>query len=475
LEGKWSNAPKSSENLVRQRSGKHDKLEEVLFLWFSDVRAQNACITDKMLIEKAKKFGSDLGIAPDFQYSQGWLQRFKKRHTISHYIAHGEASSADMENVTLGRAEMKDTLSGIDPVNIYNLDETGLFFRLEPNSTLATGPIRGKKKKKDRLTASLCVNATGTDKVRPLVIGKAANPRCFGRNFDPTVYVDYQHNKKAWMTTGVFQEWLSSFDRRMRLKGRHVILLVDNATSHSTDGMRLTNVTVKFLRPNTTSHIQPMDAGIIRNFKAYYRNLTVLHFLDCIERNEDQAISVRLALSFIKQAWVSVKQTTIVNCWRHVNILPDASITPADEDDDEDHIPLAQLRRDDDDIPLAQLRNLLQRMPPEHRMEAEEYISVDNNVEVCDSLTDDAILEIVSENLTPKADSDSEEESSCDVDIPVSKSEARAGLMKTIKFLEQNSSVGTNHLDNAWQVMSVIDSFSATHIQKSIMDFIVKK
>jgi hypothetical protein len=131
-----------------------------------------------MRIEKAKKFGSDLGIAPvpDFQYSHDWLHNFKKRHTISHYIAHGEASSADMENVTLGRAEMKETLSGIDPANIYNLDETGLF-RLESDTNLATGPIRGKKKKKDRLTVSLCVNATGTDKVRPLVIGMAASPR----------------------------------------------------------------------------------------------------------------------------------------------------------------------------------------------------------------------------------------------------------------------------------------------------------
>ena len=169
------------------------------------------------------------------------------------------------------------------------MDETGLL----PNSTLATGLVSGKNKQKEKITVALCANATGTDKLVPLVIGKSAHQRCFGKTFNPSVYVKYTSNKKAWMTGVVFQDWLNKFNRRMRVAGRHVILLVDNATSHSAEVLRLTHVAVKFLSPNTTAHIQPMDAGIIRNFKEFYRGLLVCYFLQCIEDDKSRSFLSR--------------------------------------------------------------------------------------------------------------------------------------------------------------------------------------
>ncbi|KAJ8299278.1 hypothetical protein KUTeg_023338 [Tegillarca granosa] len=80
-------------NVIRQRAGKHEKLEEALYMWFSEVRAQNAFITDQMLIEKAKVFGQDLNVDSDFSYSSGWLYKFKQRQNISQLIAHGESGT----------------------------------------------------------------------------------------------------------------------------------------------------------------------------------------------------------------------------------------------------------------------------------------------------------------------------------------------------------------------------------------------
>ena len=97
------------------------------FLWFQDVLAKGAVISDEMLIEKGKKFGEDLDIQ-DFNYSQGWLQRFKKRHTISFHKSHGEADSANPVIVAEGRLQLKEDLKDYDPNDIYNMDETGLFY-----------------------------------------------------------------------------------------------------------------------------------------------------------------------------------------------------------------------------------------------------------------------------------------------------------------------------------------------------------
>ena len=49
--------------------------------------------------------------------------------------------------------------------------------------------------------------ATGTDKMKPLVITHAKRPRAFGKTFKPALYCNYYYDKKAWMTALVFNDW----------------------------------------------------------------------------------------------------------------------------------------------------------------------------------------------------------------------------------------------------------------------------
>jgi hypothetical protein len=55
----------------------------------------------------------------------------------------------------------------------------------------------------------------------------------------------------------------------MRRQGRKVLLFIDNAPCHST--IELFNVKLTFFPPNTTVQTQPLDAGIIKNFKYHSR------------------------------------------------------------------------------------------------------------------------------------------------------------------------------------------------------------
>src|SRR5215471_18481671 len=105
----------------------------------------------------------------------------------------------------------------------------------------------------------------------------------------------------------------------MQQQNRKVLLLVDNATSHIYDPTKIPHIRVEFLDPNMTSHIQPMDAGIIRCFKAHYRKFYILHALDRDEDGEndiyhiDQLQGMKLAL----KAWACVSAKTVANCWKH--------------------------------------------------------------------------------------------------------------------------------------------------------------
>ena len=84
----------------------------------------------------------------------------------------------------------------------------------------------------------------------------------------------YRSNPKAWMLTTLFQEWLREFDRQVAQKHQRqrVLLLLDNCPTHKVEGLTLPYVEIYFLPPNTTSKIQPMDAGIIMAFKSHYRH-----------------------------------------------------------------------------------------------------------------------------------------------------------------------------------------------------------
>ena len=124
------------------------------------------------------------------------------------------------------------------------------------------------------------------------------------------------------MTGLLFREWLENFNRSIEFNRRNVLLLVDNAGSH-VQPQTLSNVTVKFLPPNTTAHFQPMDGGIIRNFKAFYRRNLGRHFLGCLEAKQAPAVCIREALILIADAWAEVKEDTIhaqllEACWNHV-------------------------------------------------------------------------------------------------------------------------------------------------------------
>ena len=64
---------------------------------------------------------------------------------------------------------------------------------------------------KDRITLGVCTNATGTDRLKLVVIHTAAKPRDFGNLWKPSDHVDYFHNRKAWMTIAVFDSWIKYY------------------------------------------------------------------------------------------------------------------------------------------------------------------------------------------------------------------------------------------------------------------------
>ncbi|KAM7296881.1 tigger transposable element-derived protein 6-like, partial [Ixodes scapularis] len=165
-------------------------------------------------------------------------------------------------------------LEGYTPRDIFNADETALFFKLLPDKTITYKGENcgGGERSKKRVIVLVVANMTGTEKLTLLVIGKSMKPRCF-KNIR-TLPTDYEANRKAWMTGELFKKRLKKLDRKFELSNRQVLLIVDNCSAHKVD-VELKAIKLMFLPPNTTAALQPMDQGVIKNIKSFYKQRAV--------------------------------------------------------------------------------------------------------------------------------------------------------------------------------------------------------
>ena len=151
--------------------------------------------------------------------------------------------------------------------NIFNADEFGLFYQCLPDETYH---LKGEhcsegKKSKVRFTGMAAASAV-REKLPMFVIWKSKNPRCF-KNVKH-LPCEYKSQKKSWMNSEIFEEWVRKLDRKFRANDRNIALIIDNCPAHPSVS-NLTNVQLVFLLPDTTSILQPMDQGVIRSLKAH--------------------------------------------------------------------------------------------------------------------------------------------------------------------------------------------------------------
>ena len=150
-----STVPTSSKRL---RLSPYDSLEQGLLKWFKQTRASLLPVSGPLLAEIAERLAKEMGIT-DWNCSNGFLERFKKRHGITFKAAAGESAAVDSDIVDDWLTRLPQILDGYSPDDIFNMDETGIFFKLLPDRTLCfkNEDCHGGKKSKDRLNCcSLC-------------------------------------------------------------------------------------------------------------------------------------------------------------------------------------------------------------------------------------------------------------------------------------------------------------------------------
>ena len=128
----------------RLRTGDYPELEQCLYLWLIDKLKNGVSISDTILIRQAKIFGPCLSISDlEFSYSQGWLEKFKSRYNIRQFEKQGESDSVDLKVYEEGKKIICEKVNKFSLDDVFNFDETALFYRLQPNKTLSNKATSG--------------------------------------------------------------------------------------------------------------------------------------------------------------------------------------------------------------------------------------------------------------------------------------------------------------------------------------------
>ncbi|GAV47471.1 hypothetical protein ZYGR_0H03140 [Zygosaccharomyces rouxii] len=253
------------------------------------------------------------------------------------------------------RNELKEYVSQVPPRDIFTLDETFLAYNLPLD--YAQYEASQMQRKIEVATVMLCCNLDGSEKLKPLVVGKYNSYRSFRNYFpeepqDPVSQsllggkmarrfgISYHSNRKSWLTSNLFHDWLARWDKRLVADNRKIWIVLDDSCSHRIINLHLKNIELVYTSAN--SRFLPFNWGVLDEFKTRYRiqqyqalislqkQLEKKYHRKVLISFEQSQLTMSNAFKFVREAWKSIPLETIRGNWKSAGILP-AEMIQTDE------------------------------------------------------------------------------------------------------------------------------------------------
>ena len=150
------------------------------------------------------------------------------------------------------------------------------------------------------------------------MIGKYKNPRCFkhiAKDRLPLVY-DSQSNASTIFANWFHQQFVPTVRKKLQELGVEpkAVLVLDNCSAHPNEDELVSSdgkIIAKFLPPNVTSLIQPMDQGVLESLKRRYRR----KILEELVFKDEEGVPI---LEFLKSLHMLRVSNLIAACWSEI-------------------------------------------------------------------------------------------------------------------------------------------------------------
>ncbi|XP_064456657.1 tigger transposable element-derived protein 6-like [Ornithodoros turicata] len=350
-------ADADSSLVSKRRYSAHLKFADIdaaMLQWVLEMNGQKVPLSDSAIQAKAKQLAQVLGTT-DFKASNGWLYKFKERHGFVINKAREERDYVDVGHADCGLGNYHHALLDHDPTRVYSCCETSLLYKRAPFRDDTT------ETPEDRFTVLLCCNASGTHKIKPLVIN------CCDKGQEK-LPVTFAWQRSSFMTSNIFQQWLWEFEKQV---DHNSVLILDTCPAHVS--VQSDNVKLLYIQSNQRE-LQPLYGGVLNAFKCRYRSDLVSRY----SSSPGEDVSLRDATQLLADAWQHVGQEMIIQSWVKSQLL-------------QGRMCAGRLHNRDFD-PVSHLCANMGKIRAEvTRKDAEEYLHCDDTCSTTYSFSEEAI------------------------------------------------------------------------------------
>ena len=215
-------------------------------------------------------------------------------------------------------------------------------------------------------------------------------------------------------------------------------------------------------KSNMTSHLQPLDAGIIKTFKTFYRSKLIREAVQAYESNKKFSVSMKECIMWTCEAWTKLESKTIYNCFKHCSILSENKLVR----DEIISIPAQDYTKEEIEKDRSQLNRLLD----EEIIEFDDYLEIDETSS-CPDLTNE---EIISQILCQKNEINDEDEEIVIEDglSKISHDEALLAANILLKYVGSRDHQNQELSQNLFKIKHYIEKNKRNNqIQLKISDF----
>ena len=275
--------------------------------------------------------GAGINKRLDTQWAGRWFKRnkgyFKTIKTRS--LSFERKATHNKEDILKHFVDFSDIVQryGIDPSDMYNMDETGfrigcLNGRIVITHVGTKGVYLVDPDNRDYITSVETIGGDGTT-IPPLIIlkGRVLLESYFKNNLhDDTLLAT---TDTGYITNELGMLWLVHFDEmtKKKQKGTFRLLIMDGQSSHITEEFVVycwLNKIVPFLLPPHTTHLlQPLDIGVFQHLKHWHQE----DIASIIQFGDIKYDKVDFLNGFEAMRKKAFKKKTIQHAWEEAGLL----------------------------------------------------------------------------------------------------------------------------------------------------------